>query len=360
MLQYGLAALVLLSPWHELIVRLWRPLGAWDDLLLIALGAAALPRARKAPLAAPLALLWGLSFLSCAWHGGHWLALRNLLPFTLAGLAANQLSPEQARKLVRWMLGNAVLAAVYGLLTYAAFRGLGGHENYRPQLESPFWNAVLYPYVCGTYPRGWRLVGAFLNDNYMGAYLAAMVCLGLAGHQRLWASCVLLVAWAGTFSRAATAGLGAGLVFLALRWRPRLLLVLPLAALLCLPLLTRRDAYRFLHPFRTEGGRIQSLVMARDVLVRPALLGEGPGTRGLADMQYAKIAYELGWAGVLTFLVLLRVLLRAWSGPLSPLAAGTGAALVAVAVAGCGGEVLEVPQTAILFWTCAGLTSARC
>lgn len=365
LLKICLALLLALSPWHEFLVLAWRPLGAWDDLVLLAL-LALLVAARRWPrsgLTYPLATLWAIVIVSCLVNSTGWRSLRLFLPYSVAALGATQLrSRQDVMDLCRLTLLSATLASLYSIASYLAFRAVGGAYNWRPPVDAPWLDWLLYPYYCGIYPRGWRLCGTFLNDNYFGAWCAALLCLALALYQQRLArlSMVpLLLSWAWTYSRAAVLALLAGLAVLAMRLTPKILFFVPLAVLCSLPFLTTKDLYRFRHPMATEGGRVHSMAVAVEVLRGGSLLGRGPGSRGLADMQYAKIAYELGWLGSLTCAwlawAILSGLLRRETGQEALLKTGLGSAVLCVAAAGVGGEVLEVPQTALFFWTVSGM-----
>lgn len=286
-----LTLLLVVSPWHEFLVLFDKRLGAWDDLVLALLGLWALAT-RKFPR--PLLVIWAVTLLSALLNASAWPTLRAFLPYSLALPAATMLrSRKEVLQLCRWWLYSATLAVLYSLASYLTFRAMGGGYNLRPNAWSLWERALLLPYNCGIYPRGWRLCGTFLNDNYFGAWCGALFCLALALRQRLLILPFLL-AWAWTFSRSAMIGLALGLLVLAWRLTPRVLWLVPLAIVLSWPFLSQRDLVRLRHPLATEGGRLHSIQMSLAVLGQGSLLGRGPGSRGLADMQYAKIAYELG------------------------------------------------------------------
>lgn len=362
LLKLCLALLLAFSPWHELIVLAWKPLGLWDDVVLLAIPALLLGARRwpRSSLTLPLAALVLVVMASSLVNSTGWKPLRLFLPYTLAALGASQLrSRTDVLDLCRLALASGLLAALYGIASYLAFRTVGGAHNWRPVVEAPWLEWLLYPYYCGVYPRGWRLCGTFLNDNYFGAWCAALFCLALPLHRHRLAKLALaplLLAWAWTYSRAAVLALATGLALLAWRLNPRVLLLVPVAILCTLPFMTPKDLKRFRHPIATEGGRLYSITVGIDVLKSGSLLGRGPGSRGLADLQYAKIAYELGWLGCLTFAWIGWNTLRfKHSGPESHLKTGLASAVLCLAAAGLGGEVLEVPQTAIYLWAMSGL-----
>ncbi|MBI3926572.1 MAG: hypothetical protein HY319_13610 [Armatimonadetes bacterium] len=372
--------LVLGTVWHELLVD-WVPaLGAWDEAVLLGM-VLVLVFFRRVPcrtvsLGLPLAAYASIAFGSAVWNGLPLGLLRHTLIYMIAALAASQLERETVRRLLRVLVLVGAAAASYGIVSFVCFRILTGGDPTRPALSNPVEVFLLYPYYNGAYPRGWRLVGTFFNDNYFGVWCVALAALGLMllrqerGRARLGlglASALLFCASCWTYSRSATLALVAASVYLAWRLSRKVLVVLGLTVLVSVPWMTWRDSHRYTHLTETAGGRLQSVQRAVDTLTGPSmLLGHGPGSRGLADVQYAKTAYELGWLGLLGLAWLLACALRPAFRGLSPsekpedreCRLGLGAAILALLAGGCGGDIFEIPQIAITLWSLCGFLAA--
>lgn len=379
LLLAGVAALLLLSPWHELIVRLWKPLGAWDEAVLAALLGALAWRGRGAwrpcRFLAPALALAAAALVSALAHGGPAWPLRAWVPFLVAGVAAAQLPRSRVRPLLSALLVTAALAMLCGVVTFLVFRAIGGGLNLRPDLPPHLPGALVYPYYCGAVPRSGHLVGPFMNDLYFGLWVAGVLGLlagwrpvapgwGAWSHAGLAALGLASLAW--TYSRSAYLALAAVALFLALRVSPRVLIGLALAGLVALPLLRGPDLARFravADPAAAFPGRWDVMRRAAATLAGGPFLGLGPGAVRLADTQFAKVVVETGWPGA----VALGWLLVAWLGPaLSHLAGppdeegrrlhvGLSAFVLALLVGGLSGEILEVPQVALPLWILAGL-----
>jgi hypothetical protein len=326
---------------------------------------------------APLATFAGVALVSAVVNRVSWdLALhglRGMLPWMVGGLctaalAGRRLLPD----LLRLITSLGALLAGYGIVSYGAYRFHGGPRSL-PTEPTLLESILLYPYYSEAYVGGWRLTSTFLNDNYFGVWLAMLIPVALAltlsepAAQRRWAGyaglTLMLVALTWTYSRAAALSLAVGVAVLT--WKvsrraPLLLLpVLAAAPLMAVPM----DRYRFQHVSSSAGGRVGSLRMTQTALRGNLLLGKGPGTRGLADINYAKIGYETGALGLAAFAWLLicavRPALRRKSPEQGPdhLLGGLLAAVAAMAAAAIGGEVWETPHLAFYFWMLAGSIS---
>jgi hypothetical protein len=272
--------------------------------------------------------------------------------------------------------GIGVVLAAYGALSYLTFRMVGGPWD-MPARGRNLWESVmLYPYQCGAYPvpAGWRLISTFMNDNYFGVWLTALIpvtyvhAVSAARRGVMWGwvagLVVMLMACAWTYSRAAALALLVGVGVLVVRGERRALLLL-LPVMVAAPLFALgNDVYRFGHVAATQGGRVESVQRTAVMLHASPWLGRGPGTRGLADMSYAKIGYETGALGLLAFGILLIVVMSAGvrrtgqpDARVDRLRTGMLAGLAAVAAAAVGGEVWEMPQIAFYFWMMGGLLS---
>src|SRR5690606_6853654 len=134
---------------------------------------------RPCPFLAPVLALVAAAVLS----GGSLASLRHWLPYVVAGVAACQVRPEAARSMLAPLLGVAAAACAYGLVTFGAFRLVGGRLNFRPPLDDmPL--ALVYPYYSGAVPRSGHLVGPFMNDLYFGVWVAALTGLLLGWRPR--------------------------------------------------------------------------------------------------------------------------------------------------------------------------------
>jgi len=370
--------LLLLVP-HNLWVGLWEAGQPATDLaavLLAALLALAAGRWGRRPWPRfwlPGAAFLGISLLSLAVNrvpaATAAAGLRETLPYVALGLLAGRfLAPAGARRLAGWLVVLGGLVAVYGVSGYLAFRFLGGRRAIPPAPESAWLAALTYPYYCGHYLRGWRLVSTFMNDNYLGVWMALTLPLGWvwtaaqpAGWRRRlgWLTLgLMVVALTWTYSRGAALAAVVSLGGLAARisWRAGWLLV-P-AVLAGLLMLTPADVVRFSNPGATEGNRVARLNLAGKDLARRPILGNGPGRGGLMDMQYGKVARETGLLGLGVFLWLLgAAVMGAWRGG-GPWGAAIAFGLLGVAAAAIGGEDFENPQIAATFWLLAGMAPA--
>lgn len=367
----GVALLLLGTPWHELIVALWRPLGAWDEIVLVLLAGTLVLGGRQAwpkcPFLPPVVALVGASALSAAVNGGSLWALRAWLPYTIAGVAACALPRRALRPLLLGLLATGALAAAYGLVTFLALKAIGGGPHLRPPVPPWIPEALVFPYYSGAVPRSGHLVGPFMNDLYFGLWLAGL--LGLLAAWRppelkraglAWVGALLLLALVWAYSRSGYLSLLVVVAFLATRVSPKLLLVPLLAALLALPFLNPTEVWRLRYaatPSVGSPGRLAMVQAAAATLAEGPFLGSGPGTVRLADTQFAKIVVETGWPGALALGWLLVVLLVRPRG--GSLATGLTAFVLALLVGGLSGEILEVPQVALSLWIAAGLSAAE-
>jgi hypothetical protein len=386
--RYGLRFLLvaLVVPVHNVLTDYWHLGAPWTDIAAAALAVAIffhlLRNGRDTPFASlrlPVLLFWAVSAASVLVNHVPWVVgasgLRAMLPWITLGLsAAAVFRPADVPGMLRfaWLAGTAL--AAYGVLSYLTFRGVGGPFTMPPPGRNLWESVMLYPYQCGAYPvpEGWRLVSTFMNDNYFGVWLTALIPIAFVqsiGESRpglrragLAATVLMTVAFTWTYSRSAALGFLAALGVLVWRGhRTALLLLLPVA--IAAPLFALwGDVYRFQHVAATQGGRVESIQRAASTLESSPLLGKGPGTRGLADVNYAKIAYETGLLGLAAFVYLLFSVIRpafrrgiVTDAASQRLISGMLAGLAAVAVAAVGGEVWETPQIALYFWLTGGL-----
>jgi O-antigen ligase/polysaccharide polymerase Wzy-like membrane protein len=382
-LWLGLLALVL--PFHDGLVQTWNQFRPWPDLVAAALAVALLTvlvrtsadLRRRARFWAPLVLLGCISIASVVTNQVPLeTAARGLraIPLVLAGLAAACLcEPEDVERFAGTMVIAGGVLAAYGIMSFLALYGFGG-PLYLSDGPRSFWETlVLYPYLPSEYtaPYGWRLRSTFLNENYFGIWMAMLAPVALAlslneqRRARRWAwlglTGLLLAACVWTYSRAAALALLVAVLAFAWRSTPRAaLLIIPLV-LAALAFMQPQDIRRFTDLPATEGGRLHSVHEAMAALRSHPLLGRGPGTAGLTDMQYARIAFETGLLGLASFGWLL---LCAFSPAFGKRLAGAReqrlssallAALLAMTAAAAGGEVWENPQLGYYFWIMAGL-----
>lgn len=367
----GVALLLLGTPWHELIVALWRPLGAWDEAVLLVLALALALGGRqgwpRCPFLVPVAVLAGAAVVSAVAHGGSLWSLRAWLPYTVAGAAACALPRRAVRPLLLGLLATGALAALYGLGTFLALKLVGGGHLARPPLPAWMPSALVFPYYSGAVPRSGHLVGPFMNDLYFGLWLAGLLGLlagwrprelGRAGLAGLGLLLLMALVWA--YSRSGYLSLLVVVAFLAAQVSPRLLLVPLLAGLLALPFLNETEVWRLrnaANPSVGSPGRLAMMQSAAATLAGGPFLGRGPGTIRLADTQFAKIVVETGWPGALALAWLLVVLVRPAWRPTDALGTGLAAFVLALLVGGVSGEIFEVPQVALSLWILAGLAS---
>lgn len=386
--RLGLRVLLvaLVVPAHNVLSDYWHLGAPWTDMAaaLVALATMIalfwLGRSSAfARLRLPVVLFAALSVTSAVVNRVPWTqsveGLRSMLPWMLLGLsAAAVFRPQDVPGMLRfaWLSGTAL--AAYGVLSFLTFRAVGGPFT-MPVPGRNLWESVmLYPYQCGAYPvpAGWRLVSTFMNDNYFGVWLIALIPIAFVqswseprlGYRRAGLACAVLmtVAFTWTYSRAAAVGFVVALGVLVWRGqRQALLLLLPVV--IAAPLFALYgDFYRFRNVAATQGGRVESVQRAASVLGGSPFLGTGPGTRGLADVNYAKIAHETGLLGLAAFAFLLFSMVRpalrsshVSDSASQRLMSGMLAGLAAVAVAAMGGEVWEQPQIALYFWLIGGL-----
>lgn len=383
------ALLVLLVvPMHDVLSNFWHANQPWTDLIAVGLALLVLaPLLRRETPSSFARLRWPVVGVCLVWLVSAIAnrvpqyqvipGFRAMLPWMVLGLSsAAVFRPRDVPGLLRIASGTGVVLALYGVLSYLTFRGVGGPYE-MPAPGRNLWETVmLYPYQCGAYPvpAGWRLISTFMNDNYFGVWLAALLPVTYAHvvsapsrwSRRAWAAglVVMLVALTWTYSRAAALALLVVVGVLAIGGERRaLLFLLPVAATAPLFALGN-DVYRFRHVVATQGGRIESVQRAAAMLHTSPWLGSGPGTRGLADMSYAKIGYETGALGLLAFGLLLVTVLstacrrsEAADAYENRLRIGLVAGLAAVMAAAVGGEVWEMPQIGFYFWMMGGLLS---
>jgi hypothetical protein len=373
---------LLVLPTHDLLSGVWHSLSPWIDAaaaLAACIGIAALwfgPRSALRPYRLPVAAFAGISVLSAVVNQVNWMhavgGLRAILPWMVIGLsAAAAFRPRDVEGVLKLCAALGAGIALYGIASYLTFRYLGGPFYLPPAPGTPWEQFALYPYRCGAYEGGWRLASTFMNDNYCGVWLAMLTPISFVlvlNEQRRWPRMLglvglvlMLLALTWTYSRGTALALIVAVVVLTVRVsRKAPLLLLPV--LVAAPLFTLHvDEYRFQAIAATQGGRIESLQRTEAMLWRKPLLGQGPGTRGLADVNYAKIGYETGLLGLAAFgWVLLAAVCPALKrgaprDAAARLHGGMLAALAAVAAGALGGEVWEMPQVACYFWIFAAL-----
>lgn len=387
LLQGALIAGLLLAvvPFHDWLVNSWTRFSPASDFAALVLGGGFLlwllrPGKDRThpPFALPLVCFWAVSLLSAlvnrvpfhtAMEG-----LREALPWTVTALLAERVCrPRDVPRFLWVMAAAAGLLSLYGVVSYVAYWRAGGPYGMGPAWpSSPVEQFLLYPYFTAAFAGSWRLPATFLNENYFGVWLSllAPVVFTLflttprrpARYLALAAATLMMAALAWTYSRTALLALGVAFAFYAWRGTPRILfLLLPLA--LAVPcFLQRSDVRRFTNVGATEGGRLASMRRSTEVLARNPLLGAGPGTRGMADSNYAKIAYETGLLGLGCWAWLigtaLAPALRRRPGANRLVLVSGSAAVAAVAAAGISSDVWEAPQVALYAWTLAGLVHA--
>ena len=364
---------------HNLLVGLWMQSPAFFDALAALVAGALVVLAARGGGERPWARFWlpavallGVILVSALTNRVTPMealtGLREILPYVAVGLLASRLlGAEQGRRLVGWLFLLAVLVAAYGIAGYLAFRALGGRAAFPPAPESPVLAVLTYPYYCGHYPTGWRLVSTFMNDNYLGVWLALLLPVswlwveGLdAGRRRNLGRLgltLMVVALTWTFSRGAAlaAVVAVGLLCVRVSWKASWLVVPGVVAALLLA--SPGDVYRFTRPAETEGNRVHRIGLVGQAMRRKPVLGLGPGRGGLMDVQYAKVLQETGFVGLAVFLWLLAAAIGPAGKAKGAGGAGkaVGAGLLGVAFAAIGGESFENPQIAVTFWLLAGL-----
>lgn len=383
-LRFLLVALVV--PVHNVLSDYWHLGAPGTDVAAAVLAVATLffllRMGRDTAFAAlrlPLMLFWAVSATSALVNRVPWAqsaaGLRAMLPWLTLGLsAAAVFRPRDVPGMLRFAWLTGTVLAGYGILSYLTFRFVGGPFTMPPPGRNLWESVMLYPYQCGAYPvpEGWRLVSTFMNDNYFGVWLTALIPIAFSqsmdearpGFRRAGLACTVLmtVAFTWTYSRAAALGFLVALGVLFWRGQRRALLLLVPVVIAAPLFMLWGDIYRFQHVAATQGGRVQSVQRTASALETSPVLGKGPGTRGLADVNYAKIAYETGLLGLAAFAYLLISVIRpalrrraVSDGASQRLMSGMLAGLAAVAVAAMGGEVWEMPQIALYFWLIGGL-----
>ncbi|GMU55474.1 MAG: hypothetical protein AMXMBFR33_46200 [Candidatus Xenobia bacterium] len=353
----GLGLLLTEHIWHEFLVLGWPALGVLDDGLLVFLLLAIMPR-MTLPMLKALApvLVFGLvNAIALVGASDAFESARLLLPYLVCCLVGVALRSDAIERVLRIWCWVGLLACLYSLASYCWFRFV--NDCQRAPASGLIEQILTFPYSTPVYPRGWRLAGTLLNDNYsaMLAAAQALLLVKLLGRWR-WAAILPIVCFLFGFSRSAWVGLALALLFLFARrgWWVALVL-LPLLFALSFQVGTYRDQYRFQHVMQTSGGRLQTLQRAGESLVK-APWGRGAGRMGLADVQFAKIAYETGWPGFLSFAAVIVAVLRAGlRAPRNSLKQFCTAAWLVILGGGVGADVLVVPQVACLFWTLSGV-----
>jgi hypothetical protein len=356
----GLSALLIGLPWHEYVVMAGPYLSAWKELVLAAILVAVVARRWERVEECPW-LFWvvtfgGVCICSALANDQSLLPARPLVFPMLAGLAAFTLRSEERDRILRGFLLSALVVVGYALVAHVAFRWCGGAPHYRPAIANPLLRALAFPYYTPNYSRGDRLIGPFLNDDYFGIWCVAVLALLLAESRwRIPAVLAVLTAAVWTYSRSALCAFGAAGAVLAWRRDRRVLWLIPIGLGLAVIFWTSQQGERFQHPIDTGIGRVVAVQQAGRTLASGSLLGEGPAANQVYDMQYARLVYQLGWAGLamlgwLGFILYQRV---AHAG--LPVHVGLAAACLALLVGGVGCEVLEVPQTSWTWWILLGL-----
>lgn len=342
------------------------PDSGWLNVALI-LWLVGLALSLREAMTRPLLALALTGFLSCWWNHCPPSSLV-LQCFPLSGLALVTHSLLTSERVIYrvslWATSGAATLAAHAIACFWAFRAIGGGHRVRPPV-TPGQMWLVWPYYDTHYPRGAHLVGIFLNDNLFGIWAVAFFGLSvvLTAHAQtptlkklLSASAVLLIfAAVWTYSRSAgVAALGV-IVYLAARWKPRVLAWLVLVPILYLCFATWLDKLRFEAPTDQKvypSERIVQVEKAGATLASGSLVGIGPGNGGLVDTQWAKIPLELGWLGIAAYGWLAFAMLR--PGPRGPLAIGLQASLVAFWLGGIGTDVFESPHLAGTFYALWG------
>jgi len=380
----SLFLLIIGMPFHEVIVRLLPGSGIWDEVVLLLLLICLVPWFRsvlrgeeKLPrFFVPMLAFLCVTLLSAAvnhlsvkqtvfgLHGMH--------QYMIGGIAAYAfIRGETVQRLLKAMFVVATITAVYGIASFLTFRAVGGQAGL-PSVARNAWEAVaLWPWFHSSWNQ-WRLFGTFMNENYYGDWLAMMVPIGLVmalntrhGVPR-WAGLASvvtnMVAFTWSYSRGAALAMTGSLAVASWRVSPWGLLLLAPIILTGPMMATDADVERFTDIAATEGGRLHSVRKTFRSFRTHPFLGHGPNTRGLADMNYAKIGYETGLLGLGTFgwlviscVIPVVVRTKKTRGPC--LSGAVLAAMVAMCLAAVGGEVWEIPQLAHYFWILAGLLS---
>lgn len=307
---------------------------------------------------------WPLVAVTLAWLLSCWWSSRLSTQLVVQGvpmlgvaLIVLQLSPRAIQRLMLWSCAGAGVLALHALCCFWAFRALGGSHGIRPPLTG--WRWLVWPYYETHYDIGAHLVGVFLNDNLFGVWAVAFFALSLVlsrAHPRIrvllsLGAALLFLAAVWTYSRSAMVAALGVLAYLAVRWSPRILLVVLLVPLLYLAFATWLDRYRFLDPTSEvvyPSWRVEQVRRAARTLASGSPFGVGPGAAGLVDTQWAKIPLELGWLGLLAYGWLAWRTLRGTD-------VGLKAAILAMWLGGIGTDLFESPHlaaTLAFFWGC--------
>lgn len=316
----------------------------------------------RSPVRWPLVAVTAVWLLSCWWSGRSpaQLVLQSVPLLGVALLLAGA-SRKTVQRLMLWSCAGAGALALHALLCFWAFRAMGGGHRLRPPLPDTAWRWLVWPYYETHYDTGAHLVGVFLNDNLFGVWAVAFFALSLVlsraqsqtGLRALLSvtAGLLFLAAVWTYSRSALVAVLGALACLAVRWSPRVLLVLLLVPVLYLSFATWLDRYRFLDPTSEvvyPSWRVEQVRRAARTLASGSLVGVGPGGAGLVDTQWAKIPLELGWLGLLAYGWLAWRTLRGSH-------VGLQAAILALWLGGIGTDLLESPHLALtlaFFWGC--------
>jgi O-Antigen ligase len=387
-----LLAVLLTATWHRVA---WQPFGRVtlaDLLALPCIVAVALTRPRIPREARTLALI-GAGLIAVYLLGAIFTAERGqlakgLVVFSLwFGVAVAAVVHLTARgrpfygRALRWFVAGFVVNAAYGIVQYVL--GTRFDVNLDRYLIEPFFPGAvanglnLYATVAVTHADGtvvrepvYRITALTNDPNHIGILLTIPILIVLAMATAAARRTALLlaslavgltIALALSQSRSGLVGLIAGLLFLALTLRTRLVrgpLMWPAitaGALAAVAILTRLDYWRGVLDKRlnpdTPGSSIHAKIYGTipDVLANHPLVGLGLNTFAGYYRQvsgrvgfgphslYVQALTETGLLGATGVLVLLgfvaHCLRRAWVAGDQALAAGLGAAVVATLAA---------------------------
>ncbi len=309
--------------------------------------------------------------------------LKTDLEFLLAAVIATLVTtPRFLRQLTFTVLVGAAIVSAYDVLQiFVLPADFLTHFGYGPNTVAPYQTITE-----GT--SALRFPGTLGGPNQLGTYLILPLSLSLLFVKRrpIWLvlSVTTIIALTATYSRAAWLGAIVAVCFTAFylvpnKWRRLLgtsLAIAALAAVLVLPLAASQNSplqYFLLHSSvaahdqadRSDSQHLSSLKTGiREDLKAP--LGHGLGAAGptafhtgegyIIENYFLQIGYETGIAGLLAFLVILVLLIRALAQHVAqePLATASIAALLGVSVAALVLPAWTDSSTALITWICAG------